>query len=196
MLVGTQMVSKGLDFENVSLIGIINADTMLNYPDFRAYERSYQLMSQVSGRAGRREKQGSVIIQTHQPHHKIIQMVTNYNYQLLFETELIEREKFHYPPFYRLIQIDIKHKNAVKIDEASKLLGIELKKQFGNRVLGPETPLISRIRSYYLKTFLIKIEKEGVSVSSFKNVLMDVIQNFSEKKENGSVVIRIDVDPQ
>ncbi len=196
MLVGTQMVSKGLDFENVSLIGIINADTMLNYPDFRAFERSYQLMSQVSGRAGRRNKQGLVIIQTHQPLHKIIQMVASYNYQSLYESELIERKKFRYPPFYRLIQIDLKHKNAIKIEEASKILGDELKRQFGSRILGPETPLIARIRNYYIKTMVIKIEKEGVSITTVKEILLEIIRKFSERKENTSVIIRLDVDPQ
>ncbi|MCO4292330.1 primosomal protein N' [Solitalea sp. MAHUQ-68] len=195
ILVGTQMVTKGLDFENVSLIGVLNADAMLNYPDFRAFERSYQLMTQVSGRAGRRANRGKVIIQSSQPNHRVIEWVMYNKYDQLFNSELAERSGFQYPPFYRLIQIDIKNKDLEQVNESAEFLAKELKGQLGKRVLGPEFPLVGRIRNYYIKTLLIKIEKEGVSISKVKQVIQAAIDLFYTQKNNRNSLIKIDVDP-
>ncbi len=195
ILVGTQMVAKGLDFEKVSTIGIINADAMLNYPDFRAFERSYQLMAQVAGRAGRRDQQGKVIIQAYDTQHRVLQQVLNNDYEQLFETELIERRNYHYPPMYRLINLDIKHKDQSKLNQIANHFALILKQQFGDRVLGPEAPLVSRIRNYYIQKILIKVEKEGISVQKLKAALQQIIQKFETEPMAKGSIIQIDVDP-
>ncbi|UKJ06632.1 replication restart helicase PriA [Solitalea lacus] len=195
ILVGTQMVTKGLDFENVSLIGILNADAMLNYPDFRAFERSYQLMTQVSGRAGRRNSRGKVIVQSNQPSHKVIEWVMYNKYDLLFKAELAERSGFQYPPFFRLIQIDIKNRDLNQVSESAEFLAKDLKLQLGKRVLGPEFPLIVRIRNFYIKTILIKVERENVSIGKVKQLIQAAIERFYTQKENRNSLIKIDVDP-
>ncbi|HEY0175500.1 MAG TPA: primosomal protein N', partial [Pedobacter sp.] len=151
ILIGTQMVAKGLDFDNVTLIGVINADTLLNYPDFRAFERSYQLLSQVAGRAGRRDKQGKVCIQAYDDDHRIIKQVVDNNYLEMYNDEIAERKQFHYPPFTRLIFINVKHKDANLLNAAAAHFATLLRAQLGTRVLGPEQPLVSRIRNYYIK---------------------------------------------
>jgi len=195
ILVGTQMVAKGLDFEKVSTIGIINADAMLNYPDFRAFERSYQLMAQVAGRAGRRDQQGKVIIQAYDTEHRVLQQVLNNDYRQLFETELIERRNYQYPPMYRLINLDIKHKDQSKLNQIANHFALILKQQFGDRVLGPEAPLVSRIRNFYIQKILIKVEKEGVSVQKLKVALQQMIQKFETEAMAKGSIIQIDVDP-
>jgi primosomal protein N' (replication factor Y) len=195
ILVGTQMVAKGLDFGNVTTIGIISADSMLNYPDFRAFEKSFQMLSQVSGRAGRRAKQGKVIIQAYDTSHRVISQVIRNDYEEMFDTEILERRNFHYPPLYRLIQLDVKHKDLSKLVAiASSLAGI-LRLQFADRILGPEAPLIGRIRNYYIKTILIKVEKEGVSVQKIKDALRDILTTFDTDPANKGVYIQTDVDP-
>ena len=195
ILVGTQMVAKGLDFGNVSTIGIISADSMLNYPDFRAFERSFQMLAQVSGRAGRRAKQGKVIIQAYDTSHRIISQVIRGDYEEMFDTEILERRNFHYPPLYRLIQLDVKHKDPHKLAAISDSLAKVLRSQFGDRVLGPEAPLISRIRNYFIQTILIKVEKEGVSVQKIKEALQQILRNFDSQPSSKGVYIHIDVDP-
>lgn len=195
ILVGTQMVAKGLDFGNVTTIGIISADSMLNYPDFRAFERSFQMLSQVSGRAGRRAKQGKVIIQAYDTTHRVINQVIRNDYEGMFDTEILERRNFHYPPLYRIIQLDVKHKDFSKlVGIAASLAGI-LRSQFADRVLGPESPLIGRIRNYYIQTILIKVEKEGVSVQKIKEALRDILTAFDADPANKGVYIQTDVDP-
>lgn len=195
VMVGTQMVAKGLDFSNVSTIGIISADSMLNYPDFRAYERSFQLLLQVAGRAGRRDKQGKVILQAYDTTNRVINQVINHNFDEMFSTEINERRNFNYPPFYRLIQLDIKHKDINRLDSIAQNLADTLKKQFGKRILGPETPLVGRIRTYYIKTILIKAEKEGVSINKIKAALSVILRSFESDPVNKGVYIQIDVDP-
>jgi primosomal protein N' (replication factor Y) len=195
ILVGTQMVAKGLDFGNVTTIGIISADSMLNYPDFRAFERSYQMLSQVSGRAGRRAKQGKVIIQAYDTSHRIISQVIRNDYEEMFDTEILERRNFHYPPLYRLIQIDVKHKDLSKLLMIASSLAKILRSQFGDRVLGPEAPMISRIRNYYIQTILLKVEREGVSVQKIKEALQQILVNFDNLPANKGVYMHIDVDP-
>ena len=157
ILVGTQMISKGLDFEDLTVVGILNADSMLNFPDFRAWEKSFQLLEQVSGRAGRRQEEGLVIIQTSDPSNKIIQLVLQHDYLNMYRSQAEERKIFGYPPFTRLIRINIKHKEWARLNEFSGLLGSSLKETFANRVLGPEAPVITKIHTWHIKTILIKI---------------------------------------
>lgn len=194
ILIGTQMVAKGLDFDNVSLIGVINADTLLNYPDFRAFERSYQLLSQVAGRAGRREKQGKVVIQAYDDSHRIIKQVVANDYEQMYADEMAERKQFNYPPFSRLIFIYVKHKDANVLNVAAQSLANALKAQLGNRILGPEQPLVSRIRNYYIKQIIIKTEKNA-AIQKVKAVVKNTIKDFNAQKDFKSVITQIDVDP-
>ena len=151
ILIGTQMVTKGLDFDNVYLVGILDADMLLNRPDFRAYERSYQLMSQVSGRAGRLKKQGKVIVQTGDPDHWVLKLIANHDYKGFYDNEIIERQNFNYPPFYKVISLTLKHKDINLVEVASKELATMLRLTFKERVIGPEFPLIQKIKNQYLK---------------------------------------------
>ena len=160
ILIGTQMVTKGLDFEDVGLVGVLNADNMLQFPDFRAFERSYQLMSQVAGRAGRKGQRGKVLIQSFNPHHQIIRQVIDHDFKAMYKNELIDRRNFHYPPFYRLIQLTLKHKDQSKVEMGAVFLGQVLKQAFGVRILGPEAPGIARVRNFFHQQILFKIEKE------------------------------------
>ncbi|MCZ4222292.1 replication restart helicase PriA [Pedobacter rhodius] len=194
ILIGTQMVAKGLDFDNLSLIGVINADTLLGYPDFRAYERSYQLLAQVAGRAGRRADQGNVCIQTYDAENRIIKQVVDNDYLGMYNDEITEREKFSYPPFSRMIFIAVKHKDANVLDKAALFLAQTLKGKFGQRVLGPEQPLISRVRNLYIKQIIIKADKH-TAIQKVKNVLRETLTDFNAMKEFKSVLIQIDVDP-
>ncbi|MGC6285315.1 MAG: replication restart helicase PriA [Polaribacter sp.] len=194
ILVGTQMLSKGLDFDNVSLVGILNADNLLNFPDFRAYEKAFQLMVQVSGRAGRFKKQGNVLIQTYNPEHQTLQQVIDSNYLEMFNTQLKERRDFHYPPFYRLIKITLKHKDFQKVNTGVQWLGKALQNSFGTNVLGPSTPAISRIRNQYIKNIVIKIPPEQ-SLDKTKSQILKVRSTFEAVKEFRSIRMIIDVDP-
>jgi primosomal protein N' (replication factor Y) (superfamily II helicase) len=194
ILVGTQMVTKGLDFDNVSMVGILNSDSMLNFPDFRAFERSFQLMSQVSGRAGRKNKRGKVIIQTHNPEHSIIQEVITNDYLSMYTNQLIDRKNFNYPPFYRLIEITLIHKDVNMVNASSKCLADELKVHFGKRVLGPEFPLVSRIRNLFHKNILLKIERDA-SMLQVKKIVTEQLVKFKSGKDYKAVRIQIDVDP-
>lgn len=194
ILVGTQMVTKGLDFNNVHVVGIMNADSMISFPDFRSFERSYQLMAQVSGRAGRNKKRGKVIIQTYHPYHSVIRYVIDHDYTSMYESQIQERMTFKYPPFYKLIQISLKHNNAETLNNSAKELCKQLKKIFGQRVLGPEYPTISRIRNEYIKNILLKIEKD-FSLSQAKIVLKKQLDNFKSEHDHKGIRIAIDVDP-
>ncbi|MFT7612861.1 MAG: primosomal protein N' (replication factor Y) [Parvicellaceae bacterium] len=194
VLVGTQMVTKGLDFDNVSLVGILNADQMLNFPDFRAFERSYQLMAQVSGRAGRKKKRGEVIIQTWNPNHWIIQKVMTNDYEGMYHQELLERRNFHYPPFYRLIQITVKHRDRGVCDQSAQYLVKLLQDQLGGWVLGPEAPSVSRIRNFYLMNILIKFDRKA-SPKKIKSFVSSCVLDIKKHKTYKSSIIRLDVDP-
>jgi primosomal protein N' (replication factor Y) len=194
ILVGTQMVTKGLDFNNVSLVGILNADSMLNFPDFRAFERSYQLMAQVSGRAGRKNKRGTVIIQSQNPSHSIIQEVVQNDFLSMYTNQLMDRKEFNYPPFYRLIEITLIHRDINMVNAASKYLADVLKQYFKSRVLGPEFPIVSRIRNLYHKNILLKIERD-TSMAQAKKVINDLLIHFKANGDYKSVRIQMDVDP-
>lgn len=194
ILIGTQMVAKGLDFDNVTLIGVINADTLLNFPDFRAFERSYQLLAQVAGRAGRRSQQGKVCIQAYDDDHRIIKQVVDNNYLAMYTDEIAERQQFHYPPFTRLIFINVKHKDANVLNAAAARFADMLKVPLGNRVLGPEQPLVSRIRNYYIKQLIIKADKH-TAIQKVKSILKQTITDFNAELLFKGVMMQIDVDP-
>lgn len=194
ILVGTQMISKGLDFENLTVVGILNADNLMNYPDFRAHERSFQLMEQVSGRAGRRQKHGKVVIQTSDPDNKIIRLMLKHDYLNMYKIQIGERSTFNYPPFCRMIQINLKHKDRASLNNFADVLGSDLRTSFGKRVLGPEYPIISRIQLWYIKTILIKIEKEKPLIRA-KEMIREAIARLEEVRGGGALRIAIDVDP-
>ena len=194
ILIGTQMISKGLDFENLTVVGILNADNLLNYPDFRAHERSFQLMEQVSGRAGRRQKQGKVVIQTSDPANKIIRLVLRHDYISMFRMQSDERITFNYPPFCRMVKISVKHKDRTQLNYYSDILGRDLKEIFGKRVLGPESPVISQVQLWYIKTILIKIEREKPPTKA-KQLILEAIDRLEKVKGASALKIAIDVDP-
>ena len=194
ILVGTQMVTKGLDFDNVALVGILNADSMLHFPDFRAYERAFQLMMQVAGRAGRKGKQGKVLIQTYDEEHEMFSLLKKNDFATFIKQQVEERKLFQYPPYNRLIGITLKHKNQRKLDEAAMQLAIMMRKSFGSRVLGPEYPAIARIRNYYHKNVLLKIEQKG-SIAEAKVILNTIIERMQNHSDFKSFRFIIDVDP-
>jgi primosomal protein N' (replication factor Y) (superfamily II helicase) len=194
ILIGTQMISKGLDFDDVSLVGILDADMLLNRPDFRAFERGFQLMTQVSGRAGRKNKRGKVVIQTGNPEHWIIQKVIDHDYMSFYTNEIIERQNFHWPPFYKLIQFTLKHKDLNTLNAGAAEFATQLKNSFKERVLGPEFPLIQRINNLYLKQIILKIERD-VSPVKVKEHLEELIDTFFSKPVHKSIRLVIDVDP-
>lgn len=195
ILVGTQMVTKGLDFDNVALVSVLNADSMLSFPDFRSFERSFQLMAQVSGRAGRKKKRGKVLIQTYDPNHWVIQKVMYNDYEGLYNQEILERRNFKYPPFYRLINLTFKHRDKSVVDSAAYEFTKHLVQKLGKeRVLGPEQPAISRIRNLYLKNTLLKFEREA-SIKGVKKILQDELNWLANQKQFKSVRVVVDVDP-
>ncbi|HSG68570.1 MAG TPA: primosomal protein N', partial [Bacteroidales bacterium] len=194
VLVGTQMVTKGLDFDHVSVVGIMNADNMLSFPDFRSYERSFQLMAQVAGRSGRKNKQGKVIIQTFNPKHEVIVDVVDNDYTGLYERQMIDRNRYHYPPYYRLIQVRLMYKDYKLLNNAGGVLGTLLHTSFPGMVLGPEYPLVARIKNQYIKQLLIKVSRKE-SVSMVKHQLQEQLDDFAALKDYKRVRIRIDVDP-
>ncbi|RDY61278.1 replication restart helicase PriA [Flagellimonas nanhaiensis] len=193
ILVGTQMVTKGLDFRNVSLVGIMNADTMLNYPDYRAHERCFQMLTQVAGRAGRTQKRGKVLIQTYNPYHQILQQVTTNDYQKMFEEQYYEREQFKYPPVVRIIKITLKDKDFNKLNEAAQWLTDSLKNVLRLQVLGPEYPPVARIRRDYLKNILIKIPRSQ-SAPQIKNSIKRIEKSFNAISKYKSVRLIYNVD--
>ncbi len=193
ILVGTQMITKGLDFRNVKLVGIMNADNMLNFPDFRAHERSFQLMIQVSGRAGRTKERGKVLIQTYNPYHNILQQVSTNNYIEMYNEQMDDRYNFKYPPIYKQIKITLKHKDYNRVDAASIWLGKSLRQVFAEHILGPESPPISRIRNQFHKNILIKIPKNQ-SLSKTKEAIIKINNSFLSVKDFRSVKIILNVD--
>ena len=193
ILVGTQMLSKGLDFDNVSLVGILNADTMLNFPDFRAHERAYQMMVQVSGRSGRSKKQGNVAIQTYNPYHQILQQVSITDYKTMYKEQLQERWQYKYPPYFRLIKITLKHRDYNKVDSGVNWLFKALNSSFGENVLGPTAPAVARIRNQYIKNIVIKIPPKQNLVKT-KNQVSKIKNTFEAVKDFRPVRFIIDVD--
>jgi len=193
ILVGTQMLTKGLDFRHIKLVGIMNADSMLNFPDFRAHERSYQLMAQVAGRAGRTDKRGLVLIQTYNPYHKILQQVSTNDFEGMYAEQLDDRYNYNYPPVYKLIKITLKHKDYNRVNTGAEWLAKSLRQVFTKHVLGPEFPPISRIRNQYHKNILIKIPKDQSLVKT-KEAILKIKNSFSSVKDFRAIKTIINVD--
>jgi len=193
ILVGTQMVTKGLDFRHVKLVGVLNADQLINFPDFRAHERSFQLLQQVAGRAGRTDTRGKVVVQTYHPYHTILQQVSINDYESMFVEQLEDRRIYKYPPFCRIIKLTIKHKDYNKVNEGSDWLAIRLRHVFKDNVLGPEFPVVSRIRNQYHKNILLKIP-QNQSLVKTKSVLQKIKMSFSSTKDYRAARLLINVD--
>lgn len=194
VLVGTQMVTKGLDFDNVNLVGVLNADGLISYPDFRSLERSFQMLAQVSGRAGRKQKQGLVLIQTYNPAHAIHKWVVDNDYTSMYKLVLLDRYKFSYPPYFRLISLSLRHKEEKVLDKAAAKLAEMLRPKFGKLMLGPEYPNVSRVKNFYLKNLLLKIGK-GPKGQELKLEAARQIELFRQLQDFKSVRVVIDVDP-
>ena len=194
ILVGTQMVTKGLDFDAVKVVGILNADNMLSFPDFRAHERSFQLMSQVAGRAGRKGKQGKVIIQTYEPSHPVLQDVLRNDFKGLYEKQMVTRRQFGYPPFYRIVLIRLKHKDYQTLNAAATELSSMLRPIFKQDLLGPEYPMVSRVKNLYIKQMLVKFNREH-NAQQVKDLIMKQIGLFRLLPDYKSVIVQLDVDP-
>lgn len=195
VLVGTQMVTKGLDFDNVGLVGVVNADSLLFFPDFRAGERAFQLLMQVAGRAGRKHKRGRVIIQTSNPKHPVLFEVQNGDYYAFFRREIQERKDFQYPPFFRLIHVTLRHKKPEVVNDAARIYAGMLKKHLGKRVLGPTVPNPGRVRSYFLMDIMVKLERDAAKISFAKDLLMQCIIDMKRHEGLSGVDVLIDVDP-
>jgi primosomal protein N' (replication factor Y) len=196
ILVGTQMVTKGLDFDGVSLVGIFNADRMIHFPDFRSYERAYQLITQVSGRAGRREKPGSVVIQTSSPDHPVLQMILNNKTEAFYASQLKDRQLYSYPPFVRLIEITLKHMDKKAVNESAAAFASLLKSAVhGVKILGPTEPSIGKIRNQYLMSILLKIPKGKIDLIALKQTISNQITRLLKEKEHRNTRVIVDVDP-
>ncbi|MCF6141974.1 primosomal protein N' [Flavobacterium sp. K77] len=193
VLVGTQMLAKGLDFDNVSLVGILNADNMLYHPDFRAFERSYQMMTQVAGRAGRAQKQGKVIIQTYNVNHNTIQQVTRNDYAAMYKEQLYDRQIYKYPPYFRIIKLTLKQRDYDKLKQGSMWLYQVLQQNLNMPVLGPEEPAISRIRNEYLRTIMIKLP-QNVGVASTKKTIQKILNSFEAVAQYRAIKVSVNVD--
>ena len=194
ILIGTQMISKGLDFDKVSIVGILSADSMMNFPDFRAHERAFQLMAQVGGRAGRRKTQGTVILQTSDPEHPLIQSVIENDYEKMYQMQIGERRLFRYPPFFRLIEIRIKHKQEALAKKLAEEYAVILRKVLPDRVLGPDKPVVGRVQKLYLQKIILKVE-----ISTSLNALQQVLEEAHARAERlpsfKNAIIQYDIDP-
>ena len=195
ILVGTQMVTKGLDFDHVSVVGIVSADNLLYFPDFRAYERAFQQMTQVSGRAGRHGHRGKVIIQTFNPYHQAIRNVIDNDYTSMYESQITDRRVFRYPPFYRLITITMKHRDSDVLNEAADRYARALREVFATRVVGPEYPSVMRVRGLYLKNIMLRFDRTE-AITQAKTIIMELGDKIKSDKTLSPLQIHFDVDPQ
>ncbi len=194
ILVGTQMVTKGLDFEGVSIVGVLNADTIINFPDFRSSERAFNMLEQVAGRAGRRNTRGIVAVQTTQPAHPILSFLTHHDYIGFYNHEIEERRNFNYPPFTRIIYIYLKHRDINILTEISAIYGNKLRELFGTRVFGPEEPMVSRIQSLYIRKIMLKVEVQA-SMKKVKNILRTTFEQMHQHPRMKGITLYYDVDP-
>ena len=194
VLIGTQMISKGLDFDKVSVVGILNADSMLNYPDFRAYEHAFMMMAQVSGRAGRKSEQGLVLLQTKSPNNPVIRQVVDNDYAGFYQDLLEERRTFRYPPFYRLIYVYLRHRHEDVAETAAIEMGSRLRGWFGERVLGPDRPAVARIKTMYIRKIVIKLEN-NIDQKLVRRYLRSALQQLMQDKRNAALQVYYDVDP-
>ena len=193
ILVGTQMVTKGLDFDRVSVVGILNADALVSFPDFRAFERAYQLLAQVSGRAGRKDVPGKVVIQSYQPNHPALKYVESNDFAAMYRSQIAERREYHFPPVARLVKITLKHPDEKVVAAAATALAGPLRQAFPGRVLGPEAPLVSRIQNYFLQEFWVKLPKDNL-LASYKLRLREILKAFQSAKEHKTVRVVVNVD--
>ena len=193
VLVGTQMLTKGLDFKNVSLVGVLSADSMLNFPDFRAHERSFQMLSQVAGRAGRFAEKGKVIIQSYNPFHTILQQVSTHDYENMYTAQLEQRYTYKYPPLNKVLRITFKQRDYNKMNEGAEWFAKSLRLSFGKHVLGPEAPAVSRVRNEYIKHILLKIPSTQ-SIAKTKAVILKIRKSFMAVKNFRAIKISVDVD--
>jgi primosomal protein N' (replication factor Y) len=194
ILIGTQMISKGLDFDKVSVVGILHADSMLNYPDFRAYEHAFMMMAQVSGRAGRKGKRGLVILQTKSKDVPVIRQVVHNDYSALYKDLIVERQTFHYPPYYHLIYIYMKHRSEDAVHTASIELGSRLRQWFSDRVLGPDKPSVAKVKSQNIRKLVLKLEN-GIDMKKVREYLFMAQHQILTDKRYSSLQIYYDVDP-
>ena len=194
LLIGTQMISKGLDFDKVSVVGILNADTMLNYPDFRAYEHAFMMMSQVSGRAGRKGKRGLVILQTKSPALPLIQQVVRNDFSAFYRSQIAERQQFHYPPYYRLVYVFLKHRSDSLVETAGVEMASRLRQWFGARVLGPDKPSVAKVKSLSIRKLVLKFEL-GINMAEVRKYLALAQQQLLQDKRYSSLQVYYDVDP-
>jgi primosomal protein N' (replication factor Y) len=194
ILVGTQMVTKGLDFDNVSVVGVLNVDSVLNFPDFRSFEKAYQLIVQVSGRAGRKDKVGTVYIQTNQPEHDVIKQVIENNFPQFYQSQINERQQFNYPPFTRVIELSVVSKDSNVANDICNQLGVQLKPLFGGMMLGPEFPLVAKIKDQYHKRILLKINRD-YSPTQVRNILKQEIDTLQYNNKSSLYRLHIDADP-
>ena len=195
ILVGTQMVTKGLDFDNVSVVGILSADNLISFPDFRSYERAFQQMTQVSGRAGRHGHRGKVIIQTYQPYHQAIRDAMENDYSSMYKSQIVERHVFKYPPYYKLVTVLVRHTSEETVSHAAALYASQLRDKLGNRVLGPDFPNVARVRNFYLKKIMVRFA-QGEAVGEGKRIMMRIADQLLKDKELGRTQFVFDVDPQ
>jgi primosomal protein N' (replication factor Y) len=195
ILIGTQMVTKGLDFADVSMVAVLNADSIISFPDFRSSERAFNMLEQVAGRAGRSDEKGKVYVQTRDPENYIIKYLCNHDYLGFYEHELQERQSFHYPPFSRVIYIYIKHRDYRVIEDIASAYGAELRRLFGNRVFGPEEPQIGKVQNLYIRKLMLKVELEA-SMSKIKEILRDVYVRMCKQQSMKGMIVYYDVDPQ
>jgi primosomal protein N' (replication factor Y) len=194
ILIGTQMVTKGLDIENIRLVGVLNADILLNFPDFRSHERTFQLLHQVSGRSGRFSRQGKVIIQTSHPEHPVFRFVQEQDYQGLFNELTAERKQFRYPPWFRFIKIILKHKNAGYLESVSLHFAEKLREFPFFYVLGPESPVIGKIKQMYIREIWLKVARDQKS-APLQEALYEISGRIRHLPGNSGLIIQIDVDP-
>ncbi len=194
ILIGTQMVTKGLDFDHVSVVGILNADAMLNFPDFRAYEHAFMMMAQVSGRAGRKGHRGRVLLQTRNPQLPVIQQVVNNDYASFFSDLMQERQTFRYPPFYRLVNVFLRHKQVAVVERAAVVMATQLRRLFGDRVLGPDKPAVAKVKTLNIRKIVVKLEN-GIDMKRARQCLRSVEEMVMQDRQNNSLQVLFDVDP-
>ena len=195
VMIGTQMVTKGLDFANVGLVGVLNADLSLNYPDFRATERGFQLLTQVSGRSGRGRERGTVMVQAYDTGHPVLREIAEADYASFFAREIEERQQFRYPPFYRLVKVTLKHKKPQVLNDATRIYADYLRRRLGERVIGPAIPHVSRIRNYYLLDVMVKLERDAELIRYAKAVMREGADEVHGERGLSTVRINVDVDP-
>ena len=194
VLIGTQMVTKGLDFDAVGTVVVLDADAVISYPDFRSAERAFNMLEQVAGRAGRKDEAGEVIIQTRTPDHPVVQHVLTHNYDAFYNLELKARQQYFYPPFSRLIYVYSKHRDPRVADDLSRCYADDLRRQLGNRVTGPQEPVVGRVQNLYIRRIMLKIEP-GVSMKQIRGILRDVYTGMFRNRDMRAAVVYYDVDP-